>query len=151
MHARALSVVIAVALTGCNGSPETESAASLPSPPPQPGRHFPVAELTIRELQDAMASGRVTSEQMVSSYVDRIAAYDRSGPALHTLIRLNPRAREEAAALDRERKEKGPRGLLHGIPIVLKDNYDTRDMPTTAGSISLAGALPNSDGFVVTK
>jgi len=91
--------------------------------------------MPIQQLQAAMAAGRVTSEALVGMYLNRIAAYDQQGPVLNTLIRLNPRAAAEAAALDQERKTKGPRGPLHGIPIVLKDNYDTQDLPTSAGSI----------------
>jgi Asp-tRNA(Asn)/Glu-tRNA(Gln) amidotransferase A subunit family amidase len=112
---------------------------------------FDVWETPIEQLQAAMAAGRVTSEALVGMYLSRIAAYDQQGPVLNTLIRLNPRAAAEAAALDQERKTKGPRGPLHGIPIVLKDNYDTQQLPTSAGSISLAGATPSRDGFITAK
>src|SRR3990172_9052860 len=84
-------------------------------------------EKTIPELQEAMESGEVTSRELVRQYLERIEALDRGGPALNSLIYINPRALEEADALDRERRESGPRGPLHGIPIILKDNYDTRD------------------------
>lgn len=110
-----------------------------------------VVEATIADLQNAMAAGRVTAVQLVDAYLARIAAYDQQGPALNSMIRLNPRAREEAAALDRERAQRGTRGPLHGIPVILKDNFDTRDLPTTAGSIALASAVPPDDGFVVKK
>lgn len=112
---------------------------------------YPVWEATITDLQAAMASGRVTSEELVAAYLLRITAYDGTGSGLRTMIRLNPNARAEAAALDEERRTTGPRGPLHGIPIVLKDNYDTGDLPTTAGSVSLAGARPGQDGFVAGK
>ncbi len=108
-------------------------------------------ELTIPELQDAMASGAITSEALVQQYLDRIAAFDRGGPRLNSMITINSRALEEAAALDRERAEKGARGPLHGIPIVLKDNFDTHDMPTTAGAVALAGFVPPDDGTQVRK
>ena len=108
-------------------------------------------ELTIPELQAAMAAGQTTSAALVQQYLDRIAAFDRAGPRLRAMIHVNPRAREEAAALDRERATKGPRGPLHGIPIVLKDNYDTFDMPTTVSSVAMAGFVPPDDGTQVRK
>jgi Asp-tRNA(Asn)/Glu-tRNA(Gln) amidotransferase A subunit family amidase len=108
-------------------------------------------ELTIPELQAAMASGATTSAALVQQYLDRIAAFDRDGPRLSAMIMINPRALEEAAALDRERGENGARGPLHGIPIVLKDNYDTHDMPTTASAMAMAGFVPPDDGTQVRK
>jgi amidase len=102
-------------------------------------------------LGAAMSAGAVTSRELVQSYLARIDAYDRSGPSLNAMIALNPRALDEADALDRERKARGPRGPLHGIPIVVKDNYDTADMPTTAGSIALKGSIPERDAFQVGK
>jgi len=110
-----------------------------------------VFEATIPELQEAMAAGRVTAAELVDAYLARIKAYDQSGPELNSLIRLNPNARSQAEALDRERATSGPRGMLHGIPVILKDNYDTADMPTTAGSIALAGNVPPDDAFQVRK
>jgi len=112
---------------------------------------YPVVEATIVQLQAAMDSGLVTSAQLVDAYLLRIAAYDDSGPRLNTTVRLNPNARVEAESLDVERKAGRVRGPLHGIPIVLKDNYDTQAIPTTAGSISLAGARPGRDGFVAAR
>ena len=108
-------------------------------------------ELTIPELQAAMEEGQISSEALVQQYLDRIAAFDRDGPRLRAMIHINPRALEEAAALDREREEKGPRGPLHGIPIVLKDNYDTHDMPTTASAVAMAGFVPPDDGTQVRR
>ena len=112
---------------------------------------FEVYEASIPQLQAAMAQGVVTAVQLVDAYLARIAAYDQQGPALNSMIRLNPAAREEAAALDAERKAKGPRGPLHGIPVILKDNYDTADLPTTGGSIALASTIPPEDAFVVKR
>src|ERR1043166_4634474 len=106
-----------------------------------------VVEKSIPELADAMESGSVTSRALVQAYFARIDAYDHAGPALNAMIALNPRALDEADALDRERSTRGPRGPLHGIPIVVKDNYDTADMPTTAGSIALKGSIPHRDAF----
>ncbi len=121
------------------------------TPPNAHAQDFVVAETTINELQKAMASGRVTAVQLVDAFFARIEAYDRSGPKLNAMIRLNPNARAEAEELDRERAFSGPRGPLHGIPIILKDNYDTFDMPTAAASIALAGLVPPDDGFQVQK
>ena len=81
----------------------------------------------------------------------RIQAYDRQGPSLHAVMTLNPKALDTARALDAERKAKGPRSPLHGIPIVLKDNFDTADLPTTGGSVLLEGSIPPDDAFVVKK
>jgi Asp-tRNA(Asn)/Glu-tRNA(Gln) amidotransferase A subunit family amidase len=98
-----------------------------------------------------MATGGLTAVQLVDAYLARIEAYDQHGPRINSIIRLNSNARLEAEALDQERAASGPRGLLHGIPIILKDNYDTADMPTTAGSIALAGLVPPDDAFQVRK
>src|SRR4051812_35535327 len=92
-----------------------------------------VTEASIADLQRAMTDGSATSVQLTESYLARIAAYDHAGPALNTMIRLNPRACAEAAAMDAERKAGHVRGSMHGIPVILKDNYDTRDMITSAG------------------
>ena len=106
---------------------------------------------TIEQLDTAMASGKVTSEQLVKLYMQRIDAYDKKGPAINAVIALNPKALEVAKALDKERKAGKVRGPLHGIPVVLKDNFDTFDMPTTAGSQMLAGSIPPDDAYVVKK
>ncbi len=106
---------------------------------------------TIQDIQAAMDAGTLTSEQLVQMYLDRIAAYDQKGPALNAILWLNPRALEQARALDAERKANGPRSPLHGIPVVLKDNFDTGDMPTTGGSLLLKGSIPPDDAFVVKK
>ena len=106
---------------------------------------------TIADLNAAFAAGTLTSEQLVQLHLARIQAYDRQGPSLRAVITLNPKALDTARALDAERKAKGPRSPLHGIPIVLKDNYDTADMPTTGGSILLEGSIPPDDAFVVKK
>lgn len=116
-----------------------------------PARSFDVLEQSIPELQDAMASGHVTSRELVEQYLARIEAYDQQGPALNAMISLNDFALNEADALDRERTETGPRGPLHGIPVVIKDNYDLSGLPTTAGSIALAEWHPANDAFQVAK
>src|SRR4029077_8831445 len=88
---------------------------------------FTILEKTIPELQAAMQAGTVTSKDLVSLYLARIKAYDQDGPKLNAMIALNPKALDEAAALDAERKAGRVRGPLHGIPIVVKDNYVTED------------------------
>jgi amidase len=107
--------------------------------------------ITIAEVNAAFADGSLTSERLVQLFLARIQAYDRQGPSLRSIILINPKALDTARALDAERKAKGPRSPLHGIPIILKDNIDTADMPTTGGSILLEGSVPPDDGFVVRK
>jgi amidase len=114
-------------------------------------RAFDVMERSIPELQAAMAAGTVTSRELVAIYLARIRAYDLDGPRLNAMIALNPQALETAAALDRERRTSGPRGPLHGIPIVVRDNFGTADMPTTGGSLALAGFHTGRDAFMVRK
>ncbi len=107
-------------------------------------------EITIAGLQDGMKSGKYTARSLAEYYLERIEDIDRKGPTLNSIIELNPDALDIADALDKEREEKGPRGLLHGIPIVIKDNLDTADkMATTAGSLALVGSKPPGDSFVV--
>jgi Asp-tRNAAsn/Glu-tRNAGln amidotransferase A subunit and related amidases len=106
---------------------------------------------TIAELNKAFASGKLSSEQLVSAYLKRIEAYEKTGPVINSFIYLNPEALAQAKALDAERKAGKVRGPLHGIPIVLKDNIDTVDMPTTGGSQLLEGSVPPDDAFTVKK
>ena len=106
---------------------------------------------TIADVNAAFAKGTLTSERLTQMFLARIDAYDRKGPALRAVITINPKAIETARAMDEERKTKGPRSPLHGIPIVLKDNIDTADLPTTGGSVLLEGSIPPDDAFVVKK
>ena len=110
-----------------------------------------IENATIADLQSAFQKGTLTAEKLTELYLARIAAYDKQGPAINTVITLNPKALAEAKALDAERKAGKVRGPLHGVPIVLKDNFDTFDLPTTAGSQMLAGSIPPDDAFVVKK
>ena len=113
---------------------------------------FELDELTITELQQGLQSGKYSSRSLVEKYSNRINDIDRRGPTLRSVIELNPDAESIAAALDRERKERGARGPLHGIPILIKDNIDTHDrMMTTAGSLALEGAKPLQDASVAKK
>ena len=112
--------------------------------------HADLEEQTIADLQAAMESGKYTSRQLVEMYSERIAALNTNGPMLRAVIEMNPDALAIAERLDRERAEHGPRGPLHGIPILLKDNIDTADgMETTAGSLALVGAKLTRDAWVV--
>ena len=110
-----------------------------------------VHEATITDLQAAMTAGRTTSRALVDAYLARIAAYDARGPQVTAMVRVNPNARTEAARLDDERRQGRVRGPLHGIPIILKDNFDTADMPTSGGALALANHRPKEDAFVVRR
>lgn len=113
---------------------------------------FELDEITITDLQQGLRSGKYSSKDLVEKYIDRINDIDRKGPTLRSVIELNPDAEGIAVALDRERKERGARGPLHGIPILVKDNIDTADrMMTTAGSLALVGSKPAQDAWVAKK
>ena len=122
--------------------------AAAPTAAPVP---FDVMEKSIEQLQRAMEAHQVTSRQLVDSFLARIEAYDKQGPALNAIAAVNPKAREAADALDAERASRGARGPLHGIPVLVKDNYETIEMPTTAGSIALASFHPARDAFQVQR
>ena len=112
---------------------------------------FDVTEKSILELQSAQSAGQTTSRKLLEAYLARIAAYDQAGPKLNTIVTLNPKALAQADALDQERKTKGPRGPLHGIPILVKDNFETRDTPTSGGTLALATFQPAQDAFQVRR
>jgi len=116
--------------------------------PPATQESFEVFEATVSELQEAMRAGRTDAQQLVQSYLARIRAYD---PWINAMIALNPNAPEDARRLDEERAAGRVRGPLHGIPIVLKDNFDTAGIPTAAGSTALAGYIPPDDAFQVRR
>jgi amidase len=116
-----------------------------------PGR-LAVEELTLGDIAAAFAAGRLTSHALTQAYLERIDALDRRGPALHAVLETNPRALEIAAALDDERRRRGPRSALHGVPILIKDNVETADrMMTTAGSLALEGWYPPTDAPLVAR
>jgi amidase len=116
-----------------------------------PTRSFELLEATIPDLQAALAAGSVTSRDLVSMYLARIDAYDQKGPALNAISAINGQALAEAEALDAERKTRPLRGPLHGIPIILKDNFETVTMTTADGSRSLAGWVAGTDAVLVKK
>src|SRR5690348_717177 len=129
----------------------TRAAESLASPG-QGVRRFDLEETTIAALQQAMKSGKLTAHSITEKYLARIEDLDRRGPALHAIIEINPDALAIARDLDRERKAKGPRGPLHGVPVLVKDNIGTADrMTTSAGSYALEGSIPLRDSFVVAQ
>ena len=108
-------------------------------------------EKSLSELQADLTAGRTSAAELVRFYLRRIAAFDQTGPALNAVLIVNPTALADARALDEERRKQGPRGPLHGIPVLLKDNFNTKDMPTTGGALALVGARPASDAFQVQK
>ena len=139
------SLALATVRTRAN---EKTSATENASPPPA----FELDEMTIGELQSGMASGKYTSHSITRKYLDRIDDVDKRGPAINSVIELNPDAQSIATDLDRERKAGRLRGPLHGIPVLIKDNIDTHDrMTTTAGSLALAGSIPPQDSTVAKK
>ena len=135
-----LVATVAAAGVGC-GTSSDESA----------GIGFDVMERSITELAAALGAGEVTSRELVASYLARIEAYDQRGPALNAIIVINPGAFSAADARDVERAEGRVRGPLHGIPVVVKDNYDMVDLPTSGGAIGLATSVPPDDAFQVRR
>ncbi len=115
-----------------------------------PAAQLDINTATVAEIQAAYAKG-LTSEKVVAAYLARIEAFDKKGPVINAVITLNPKALAEAKALDAELKTKGSRGPLHGIPILLKDNVDTYDLPTTGGSQLLEGSIAPDDAFITKK
>lgn len=113
---------------------------------------FELDEATVADLQAAMESGERTARSIAQLYLERIESLDGQGPELRSVIETNPDALEIAAQLDEERRTRGPRGPLHGIPVALKDNIDTHDRTTTtAGSLALEGSVPPRDSFVAQR
>jgi len=127
-----------------NGKPHAVPAPDIPA--------FELDEATIADLQDGMKTGKYSARALVEKYTARIEQIDKHGPVLNAVIELNPDALSIADALDQERKAKGARGPLHGIPVLIKDNIDTADkMMTTAGSLALVGSKPPKDSFVAQR
>ena len=112
---------------------------------------FQVEEATIAEIHAAMEAGRLTAEQLVQMYLDRIEAYDKQGASINSLITINDQALARARELDQAFMAAGFVGPLHGIPVIVKDNYDTVDLPTTNGVLALKGAIPPDDAFQVAR
>ena len=116
-----------------------------------PATEVDFTSASIAEIDQAFAAGTLNSEALTKLCLARIEAYDKKGPGLNAVITLNPKALEEAIALDIERKAKGPRSALHGIPVVLKDNFDTADLQTSGGFFGLKGSIPPQDSTIVAR
>lgn len=145
---RTLATGAAIPLAS-GGSGRLRPAASTPVAGPQQSE---LEEATVAILQAGMVSGKWTSRAITEQYLARIAAVDRAGPAINSVIELNPDALDIADRLDQERKARGPRSPLHGVPVLVKDNLDTGDrMATTAGSLALAGSTAPRDSTVVER
>ena len=124
-----------------------DQSSATPTP-----RAFELDEMTLDALQNAMRSGQYSAHSLTEKYLARIQEIDKAGALLNSVIEVNPEALEIADALDKERKEKGERGPLHGVPVLIKDNIDTADrMNTTAGSLALIGSRPPKDAFVAAQ
>ncbi len=116
-----------------------------------PSNDFNVVETTIADIHSAYRSGGLSARQLVQAYLDRIAAYDQTGPAINALISTNPRALEETDRLDSALHASGFVGPLHGIPVIMKDQGDVAEMPTTLGSVLFKDHMPGRDAFVVAR
>ncbi len=141
-----------IGIAGTGGLIGEQLMAAAGSPPASGKLRVEVGEASIAELSAAMEAGALSSSGLVKAYLARIRAIDQAGPRINSIIEINPDAQSIAVALDRERKTQGTRGPLHGIPVLLKDNIATADrMQTTAGSLSLVGATPPRDAFLVSR
>ena len=139
-----LSAAAVLVLVACAGRVAVEQ--------PPDSRQYDVEEKTVAELTADMAAGRVTSQRLVEFYLSRIESLDWSGPTLRSVLSVNPRAIDDARALDAERERGELRGPLHGIPVLLKDNIESADpLPTTAGSLALAENVGNRDAPIVAR
>ncbi len=114
-------------------------------------RSLDLMHASVADIQAAVAAGTLTYERLVEMYLARIAAYEKQGPKLNAIIQVNPKALDVARALDRERREKGLRSPLHGIPIAVKDVVDVHDIPSAGGNLALAGTYPANDATVIRK
>ncbi len=143
----------ALAVAGSAIPRRADAAPIAPHPEPRSAPDdFPLAEITIDRLQQAMRSGQYTARAIAEQYLSRIDAMDQRGPSVNAIIELNPEALAIADALDAERKAKGARGPMHGIPVLIKDNIATADkMQTTAGSLALVGGTPPRDAHIVER
>jgi len=150
-----VTATLATAAYPALGAARVADAPTTPVPAPVAGhfeRDFELDEITIDDLQKAFQSGQYSCRSLTEKYLARIQEIDKAGPMLNSVIELNPDALSIADALDQERKSKGPRGPLHGIPVLIKDNIDTADrMNTTAGSLALLGSRPPNDAFVAAQ
>jgi amidase len=133
---------------GCRPAPTSDTAGAQPA---AARAALDVVELSAYEARQRMAAGTLTARALTEAYLDRIAAIDDAGPELNAVIETNPRARDEADALDAERKAGKARGPLHGIPVLVKDNVDIAGMVNSAGSLAMADHRPKDDAFIVAR
>ena len=131
-------MLISILTTGCNSKKDTNT-----------GR-FPVLETTIKDIHEAYRAGTLTCRELVEIYLARIEEYDKS-TRLNAIVVVNPEALKTADELDLEFRSTGKLRPLHGIPIIVKDNYETYDMQTTGGSMALKGFIPPDDAYQVRK
>jgi amidase len=152
LQTAALGCTLAITKPTSGFGIDENTSEYLPTQPASTAKDFELDEFTMSDLQEGMRSGKFSARSIAKKYLERIDDIDKSGPAINSVIELNPDALSIAESLDRERKEKGPRSPLHGIPILIKDNIDTADrMMTTAGSLALVGSRPSQDAFVAKK
>ena len=143
---------LAGALAAVEPALSRRPARALANAAPHTVKDFELEEATVADLQNRMRSGKDSARELAEKYLERIRDVDHDGPTLRSVIEINPDALAAAESLDRERKAGRLRGPLHGIPVLVKDNFDTADrMRTTAGSLALAEARPPRDAFVVQK
>ncbi|MGD1092853.1 MAG: amidase, partial [Bryobacteraceae bacterium] len=112
---------------------------------------FEVEETTIAQVHEAMRAGRLTCVGLVGQYLKRIEAYDKNGPAINSIVTINPDAEKQAAELDRRFAQSGLTGPLHCVPMIVKDNFETQGLQTTDGALALAGYIPSQDAFEVKR
>ena len=146
MKASPVTLAVAAALLGATLTPPVAADKGGAG-----SARLQLVEATIQDLQKALQTKLVTSERLVEMYHARMAAYEDTGPHINAYIHVNPNADVEAAHVDARRHPGAVNGPLYGIPILLKDNIDTADMPTTAGSVALAGSIPPDDALIVQK
>ena len=149
----ATTLLMALLLSACNDSSSdtTETAKPTSDTTDTAKPTFEPVEGTISQLHAALAAGTTTCEQVVQSYIDRINAYDATGPALHSVIAVNAKALDYARTLDANYAASGAMAPLHCVTVLLKDNFDTADMPTTAGGLALQFSQPDDDAFTVAR
>jgi amidase len=150
----ALASTTVLAACATQPTPPYDSSAPTVARPGSPAVRpvaYPVEERTIPQLVAEMAAGRVSSEVLTRAYLQRIQAVDQSGPTLRSVLSVNPNAVADAQALDAERRAGRVRGPLHGVPVLLKDNIETRELPTTAGSAALAGNMTGRDAPIAAR
>jgi amidase len=144
-----LATTLATTVYPAVGAARAADLAQAPSAAPH---DFELDELALDDLQKTMQSGQFTSHSLTEKYLARIQEIDKAGPKINAVIEVNPEALAIADALDKERRDKGPRGPLHGVPVLIKDNIDTADrMSTTAGSLALLDSRPLKDAFVAAQ